>query len=189
MTLRVIKGLLDKGSFGWLPCWTLSPASSVSSSQVCDPAPKWTALRNHTEVWPLTPISICMPKHIYIHKIYTKESLWDESGQETCGSCRQLHRFIWSWWLGSQKDIALDIFHIPVTKGPHKSDFGSQFVETLSIRTEKVGQQGYEAASHTAPTTRSRGVSGVQLTFSFLLSLKSQPLGRCHPLLVLVFKL
>lgn len=77
--------------------------------------------------------------------------------------------------------MALVIIHIAVTKGPNKSDSSSRFEDILSIRTKKVGQQGTEVAGYTAPTTRNRGKSGVQLAFSFLISLKAQPIGWCHP--------
>lgn len=73
--------------------------------------------------------------------------------------------------------MALVMFHMAVTRGPHKSDSGSCVEEILSIRAKKVGQQGTEVAGYTAPTTRSGEKSEVQLTFSFLFSLKAQPIG------------
>lgn len=77
--------------------------------------------------------------------------------------------------------MALVMFHIAVTKGPHKSDSGSCFEEILSIKAKKVGQEGTEVAGYTAPTTRSGEKSGVQLTFSFLISLKAQRIEWRHP--------
>ena len=77
--------------------------------------------------------------------------------------------------------MALVTFPTAVTKGPHKSDSGSRFEEILSIRAKKVGRQGTEVDGYTAPTTRSGGKSGVQLTFSFLFSLKAPPTEWRHP--------